>query len=99
MEELVDLLLGLLWTVLVLVVFYLLIHKTKEDKEWIKKQDGKRKKEEEAKRLMEIEMIRNFRINVTGTFWGRKVEFIQREKPLTDEELKTVVSLDEAIAV
>lgn len=44
---------------------------------------------ESDKRLsIDRETMRNFKVNIrTGGYFGNKIEYIQREKPLTDDEL------------
>lgn len=43
---------------------------------------------ESDKRLsIDRETMRNFKVNIRTGFFGNKIEYIQREKPLTDDEL------------
>ena len=48
----------------------------------------KRQKEEENKK--ERAIMRNFKIEVQSGVFFNKVRYIQREKPLTDEELDAI---------
>ncbi len=42
----------------------------------------------EKKVAKEKALFRNFRMEVKSGFWCNKISFIQREKPLTDEEME-----------
>lgn len=33
------------------------------------------------------EMTKFFKVNIRTSFWGSKVEYVERDRPLTDEEL------------
>ncbi len=36
-------------------------------------------------------IARNFKMEITETMWGKKVKLVQRDKPLTDDELKELL--------
>lgn len=48
------------------------------------------KKQREFESKKERELIRNFKIEVQTGFFSNKVKYIQRDKPLTDEELDLI---------
>jgi hypothetical protein len=43
------------------------------------------------KRQREKALARNFRVEITPGLFGNKIKYIQREKPLTDEELELMM--------
>lgn len=51
-----------------------------------------RKRQKEAENKKERAIMRNFKIEVQSGFLFNKVRYIQREKPLTDEELDAIYS-------
>lgn len=61
---------------LVVITMYPIIRYAEQES----RRDGTRLKELRDK-------LRFFRIEITETFWGKKVKYIQREKPLTEQEL------------
>ena len=38
------------------------------------------------------ERLRHFKVEVTENIWGKQVKWIQRDTPLTDEELKLITN-------
>lgn len=52
----------------------------------------RRKRQKEAANKKERAIMKNFKVEVQSGFLCNKVRYIQREKPLTDEELNAIYS-------
>jgi len=55
-----------------------------------KKSPEQIKRQEEKER----EIMRNFKIIVNKSFWATRIQYVQRDKPLSDEELNLICPIN-----